>query len=676
MLAGHMHDARADADALRLLARQLEELRRSALALEAEHVATLAAIPAERRPSGRNLLHYLALRQHDIRALQSDLAELGLSSLGRLEAHALASIEAVLAAVGRLAGEPERRGAAPPVAFREGQALLAARTAALLGPRPADRPVRVMVTMASEAAEDYALVRDLVAAGMDVMRINCAHDDAHAWARMALHARKAAEEVGRPCRVIADLAGPKLRTGPVEPGPGVLHWWPLRDDTGRVLARASVWLGRAGAPPPSGAIAVPLADALLAALRPGDELHFADARGRRRLLEVGEAGPEGFWAEADRNTYLASHAPVELRRAGRPVLVGRAGELPPLEQSLRLAVGDRLVLTRDTVLGRPAARDADGRTLEPARIGCTLPEAFRDVRAGERVFFDDGKLGGVVREVGRDRLVVEIEQARSGKARLRGDRGINLPDTGFALPALTEKDLRDLDFVVANADGVGLSFVRRPEDVEQLQAELDRRGGSALGIVLKIETRHAFEALPRLLLAALRSPRAGVMVARGDLGVEVGFERLAEVQEEILWLCEAAHVPVVWATQVLETLSKKGMPSRAEVTDAAMGGRAECVMLNKGPHSVEAVRFLCGVLRRMQGHLDKKRLAQRRIASAERSTSAAVVAQLDTEMRAAARPRKVVPPSQQVPSAWMRATTARWKASGSAPGGAGKRTST
>jgi hypothetical protein len=76
------------------------------------------------------------------------------------------------------------------------------------------------------------------------------------------------------------------------------------------------------------------------------------------------------------------------------------------------------------------------------------------------------------------------------------------------------------------------------------------------------------------------------------LAVECGFERLAEVQEEILWICEAAHVPVIWATQVLETLAKEGMASRAEITDAAMGHRAECVMLNKGPHVLSAVRGL------------------------------------------------------------------------------------
>jgi pyruvate kinase len=125
--------------------------------------------------------------------------------------------------------------------------------------------------------------------------------------------------------------------------------------------------------------------------------------------------------------------------------------------------------------------------------------------------------------------------------------------------------------------------------------------------VLKIETRRGFESLPDMLLTAMRAPQCGVMIARGDLAVECGFERLAEVQEEILWLCEAAHVPVIWATQVLETLAKEGRPSRAEITDAAMGLRAECVMLNKGPYVLSAVRALDDILRRMHAHQSKKR---------------------------------------------------------------------
>ena len=119
------------------------------------------------------------------------------------------------------------------------------------------------------------------------------------------------------------------------------------------------------------------------------------------------------------------------------------------------------------------------------------------------------------------------------------------------------------------------------------------------------------------------------MVARGDLAVEMGFERLAEVQEQILWLCEAAHVPVIWATQVLETLAKKGLPSRAEVTDAAMSGRAECVMLNKGPHVLTAVPFLDNVMTRMQSHQAKKHSVLRNFSVSDRIGDTLRVPKLD-----------------------------------------------
>jgi len=134
-----------------------------------------------------------------------------------------------------------------------------------------------------------------------------------------------------------------------------------------------------------------------------------------------------------------------------------------------------------------------------------------------------------------------------------------------------------------------------------------------MGLVLKIETQRAFRRLPQLLLAAMRAYPAGVMIARGDLAVECGFERLAEVQEELLWLCEAAHMPAIWATQVLESLAQKGLPSRAEITDAAMADRAECVMLNKGPYVVQAERVLDDILCRMQEHQRKKRPTLRKL---------------------------------------------------------------
>ena len=258
------------------------------------------------------------------------------------------------------------------------------------------------------------------------------------------------------------------------------------------------------------------------------------------------------------------------------------------------------------MLGKSAVLDDQGNIIEPACIGCTVPEVFRDVKIGERIFFDDGKIAGIIREVFEHKFKVEITSVIKGTAKLKSEKGINLPDTTLNLPALTEKDIQDLEFIAQYGDIVALSFVQKPEDIEQFIIELKRVKGDHLGMILKIENQQAFDQLPRLLLTAMQHPPLAVMVARGDLGVELGFERLSEVQEEILWLCEAAHIPVIWATQVLESMAKGGMPSRAEVTDAAMGSRAECVMLNKGAYIDKALQFLCDVLRRMQAHQDKK----------------------------------------------------------------------
>jgi pyruvate kinase len=209
--------------------------------------------------------------------------------------------------------------------------------------------------------------------------------------------------------------------------------------------------------------------------------------------------------------------------------------------------------------------------------------------------------------------------------RLGSEKGINLPDTELRLPALTDKDRADLTFVAHHADMVALSFVNSAEDVRELRSILEPLGSAQPAIVLKVETRRGFENLPAMLLEAMKSPRCAVMIARGDLAVECGFERMAEVQEEILWVCEAGRVPVIWATQVLETLAKEGMPSRAEVTDAAMAHRAECVMLNKGPYIIHAVRVLDDILRRMHGHQAKKRamLRELRLVSAFREVRSA-----------------------------------------------------
>lgn len=474
------------------LATEIDALRSDLTSAEKVWEPWAAHVAPRHRRSAQNMIHYWAIRQHDLRYLQQRLSESGLSSLGRCESHVQATLDLISAALTAMRGGEYRAPTEAAVSVTEGPELLAHRADELLGPPRDERSVRIMVTLPSEAAHDRTLVADLVAAGMDVARINCAHDDATAWRAMAAHVRAADPS----CLVAMDLAGPKLRTG-----------------------------------------------------------------------RIGHA-----------------------------------------DGALRLGPGDRVRLVRE-------ADDAPSGPDDVPCVGVTLPELFDHVGDGDAIFFDDGKLGGVVESAHADALTVRIEHPAQGTAKLKSGKGINVPDTDLSISAVTDKDVEDLETIVDIADIVEVSFVQSPDDVLQLIDELDRRDADALGVVLKIETRQAFAKLPQLLLTAMRRHRVGVMVARGDLAVEVGYERMAEIQEEMLWLCEASHLPVLWATQVLERLAKKGQPTRAEVSDAAMGVRAECVMLNKGPYITDAVSALDSILQRMEAHTYKKRSLLRTLRS-------------------------------------------------------------
>ncbi|HET9467278.1 MAG TPA: pyruvate kinase [Vicinamibacterales bacterium] len=604
---------------------ELTAIRSDMVDAENRYLPDWQAIPDEHRRSARNLLHYLALRKRDLRPLQDQLAALGLSSLGRAESQALANVQLVLDLVRQLgiAGVNDHH---PIAGFGDGRALLEAHTRDLLGPTPDGRDVRIMVTMPGEAADDVNLVRDLLVSGMNCMRINTAHDDADAWDRMIANLEFAKRSTGKPCRILMDLGGPKLRTGAMAAGPRVVHWRPKRDIVGHVVQPARIWLTsreRPCAPKECANAILPVASDWLAVLSPGDMIKLFDARDSMRTMRVVASTDSGVWAESDQSAYVIPGTTLLITQDGRPLALGAGrsatvGDVPATHQDIVLSIGDTLVLTRDANAGRPMTIAPDGSTIEPATIGTTLPEIFDNVLPGEAIWLDDGKIGGQIRSVTGDKMEIAVTHARPGGSKLGADKGINLPDSNLRLPPLTQQDLDDLPFIASRADIVGYSFVRAATDVYALQSQLAQLGGSDLGIILKIETRKAFENLPALLLAAMRSPSAGVMIARGDLAVECGYERLAEVQEEILWMAEASHTPVVWATQVLESLAKDGVPSRAEITDAAMGERAECVMLNKGPYILEAVRALDNILRRMQTHQRKKSAMLRELHLAER----------------------------------------------------------
>jgi pyruvate kinase len=598
-----------DAQAVEGLIDELWSLRQSILERQTRLASWLGEVEPAHRASAINLTHYLALRQTDLRHLQDRLAWMGVSSLGRAETHVLANVDKVLGILHRLAGRPwVSLKPDEPAGLQSGGAWLAAHVEALFGASPAQRSVRIMVTLPSEAAVDDALVAGLVAAGMDIARINCAHDGAAEWLAMAERVRRAASGARRPVRILMDLAGPKLRTGPIAGAMPVVKLKPERDACGRVTTPARLRLCPPGAVPALDGAALTLsADGeWLQQLQVGERIDLTDARAAQRRLTVVQSDAAGVLLEGEQTAYLTPQTCLRRQHARHGVRESTLGDIPQPPGQLHLQRGEILHLVRDG-LGHDAVPKTKGRRAQAATIACTLPQVLSKLRQGERIWFDDGRIGGVVRRVSARRVEVEITEARDGGERLAADKGINLPDTALDLPALTPKDLEDLGVVAGCADIVGMSFAQSAADVRALRQRLADLGAAQLGLILKIETRRGFEHLPELLLAAMAGPAAGVMIARGDLAVECGYERMAEVQEEILWACEAAHMPVVWATQVLETLAKTGLPSRAEITDAAMGGRAECVMLNKGPHILEAMRTLDDILRRMQAHQSKKR---------------------------------------------------------------------
>jgi pyruvate kinase len=300
---------------------------------------------------------------------------------------------------------------------------------------------------------------------------------------------------------------------------------------------------------------------------------------------------------------MAAHVRVAEQHLGRRCVVYADLAGPKVRtldvqvrDNARVSVDDRIALVR-------SLRDA---TPDETAITCTIPEILNHLREGDPMWIDDGKIGCVVERVDPSRADLRITQATKRGNRLRPDKGLNFPQTDIPAPALGSADHEALAGILDVIDIVGYSFVRKASDIQSLQDELARLGRPGLPLALKIETLEGVNNLPALIVQAAGRQPTAVMIARGDLAVEIGYRRLAEMQEEILWLCEAASIPVIWATQVLNEFVKTGMPTRAEITDAAMAERAECVMLNKGTHVVRAVEVLDDLLPLMEAHQTKK----------------------------------------------------------------------
>lgn len=612
---------------LQELITEVDRLIDAVRAEESRASEAISRVAENHRDGAVNLVHYAELRQHDIRSVQGGLASIGATRLSTAEPAVLARLQAARNVLSAYNGEPLKyTDVEVRDAFALADDILEDHATDLFGYSSDETHSRIMVTLPTEAGDDPDLVRGFVDAGMELARINCAHDGPDVWKRMIDHVHTAAREAGREIKVAMDLAGPKVRTGQIAPGPEVGRARVTRDETGLVLTPSKIWLTANDLPedehPPvpadlPGRPTLPLRvdRPWLEGLTEGDVIDLWDNRDSKRTFTVTRLENGGVLAEGQQNAYITNSTLLQC-----DYTKSRVSGVPATEQKLRLHVGDTLILTDDQTPARPEP----GRT---PRIGCTLPEAVRAIEVGQRVLFDDGSIAGraVDKRDNGEHTEVEltIDYAGPNGTNLAAYKGINLPETVLPLPSLTEEDIEAFRFVAEYGDIANVSFIRDTDDVafvldtlEQIAQESDNpERVRQLGIVLKIETIPAYENLCQVLLAGMRHPNLGIMIARGDLAVELGFDRMAEVPRLIAQMAEAAHVPVAMATQVLESLAKSGLPTRAEITDAAYALRSEAVMLNKGPHITDAIRILHTLSTKLGRSQRKNRQMLRQIGS-------------------------------------------------------------
>lgn len=258
----------------------------------------------------------------------------------------------------------------------------------------------------------------------------------------------------------------------------------------------------------------------------------------------------------------------------------RVGDLE--DGKLLLKAGDKFIFTTEKMIG---TKD---------KIYVSYPNLAKDLKLGERVFLDDGKMELKVEEILND---TEILVSVTLGGLLTPKKGVNLPDSALTMPSLTEKDLEDFDFIMTqNLDWLALSFVRKAEDIVNLK-KLVRSRGSKIKVISKIEMPEALKNLRDIIIES-----DGIMVARGDLGVEVPIEQVPVIQKNIIRKCMHRAKPVIVATQMMESMIDRTKPNRSEVSDVANAvlEGADAVMLSgetaTGSYPALVVETMCKII--------------------------------------------------------------------------------
>jgi len=549
-----------------------------------------------------NLNAYVKLRSLDISKLQNQLTNIGLSSLGRAQSCVINSLNQDIFILSRLLQKEYKQTSIDEKAinFEEAKAIMI-ENSKVFGRVQDNFKTKVMVTLPSEAKDSPQLIADLMANGTSVFRINTAHDDANAWNTMARYIQQENKKQNRNAKIYVDLAGPKNRTGSIKKvfNPFKIGSWREPE-----FVEILPFSNKEAFTQKAQISTLVVSDEFFNICKDASKLKIDDFD-RETIQHYHIVKEDGkIFINADKKITIFKNTTLKVSNKH---LKSRSNLynfwLEPEE--IRVFKDDLVIITNQDIEG---SKEFDYNDKEYAGIiGTTNKEVFHFIKVDDEIFIDDGKIGLSIVEKNDLGVVCKVLLAKENGTVIKEEKGINFPNTDLDISAITDVDEKNFEDIVDFADIIGLSFAQTDTDIKKLQNMLTKKGKTSTAIAPKIETKTALENLPKILRQLLLWDNYALMIARGDLAIEVGFDNLPYIQDEIFGICEAAHIPVIYATQILESKMKNNLPTRAEVTDAANAQRADCIMLNKGPYVVDTVIAVKNILRNIHKLHQKNR---------------------------------------------------------------------
>ncbi len=515
------------------LHQELIKLRDDIVTFEASKASELVFVFPEKLNDIRNLIHYIAFRQHDVSEIRQKFRLLGLNSFEQIETDVLGQLNTIIRALGQLFPELSKTD------FDETASNLT-DSGSLTD--FSELSVAQMRTLPHDSAVNYQISLNLLKEGMRLVRIRARENDPDKMLKMIHNLHRAAEEQKIKCPAVIDLEDSLVRIGEFEHFSPALKIDPERNEKGQVIQKAVVYFVLHDSKQSHQALEVPIECPGYRQLKSNDVIYLRDSAERSRRMIISEVGKGFIKAETDKTVYLDKGIRIMFLRKGEIIDHATIGKISSKEIQVTVHKGDTISILPPGMLGQQPVLNSKGELLHPARISCTSTELFSVVKAGQRIFFGKKKVKGIITNVSHGQLQVEITRANpSGNSLFRGKR-IYLPDSLNWRKGLTENDFQNIKLAV---DHGGMVCVSAENDLKQLQDYLNSNSFLLKGLVLKIPNISGLEILSQQLLEGLKMNLSGVWIRQKEIAVGKSLVQTEEAVAEITRWCKAARIRVI-----------------------------------------------------------------------------------------------------------------------------------